>query len=187
MKAALTTIIASTLLSTSVLANTFESQHRVGLGYTSTEISSPEYDSSVEWGNGIKLEYGYEFNRIVGINVSYGKNNESDSGYGLHTKIDGSTFKLDTDIGYKFFFDGFTIKPYGSLGLIRYSEEITLSVGDNGASTKWNDTNVFIGTGVRAEFGNNVYSDLRFDFTYFDNELIDIDYNQFSWTIGYKF
>lgn len=187
MKLALTTIIATALLSTSAIANTFESQHRIGLGYTSTDISHPSVDGTADWGNGIKLEYGYEFNRIVGINASYGTNKDSDGAYGLNTKLEGTSIKFDTDIGYKFLLDGFSIKPYGAIGLVHYSEKQTISYGQASASDTWNDTNFFIGTGVRAEFGHNIYTDLRFDFTYFDNEVIELDYDQFSFTVGYKF
>ncbi|GAM62523.1 hypothetical protein JCM19232_1680 [Vibrio ishigakensis] len=41
--------------------------HRIGLGFASTE----EPDLEVSFGKGLKLEYGYEFNNIVGINLSY--------------------------------------------------------------------------------------------------------------------
>ncbi|MGF1696859.1 porin family protein [Vibrio lamellibrachiae] len=184
MKTTLATIITAALLSTPALANTFESQHRVGLGYASTDLYFSDTDSSLDWGNGIKFEYGYEFNRIVGINTSYSQNNETFfSGF----KMEGSSFKLDTDIGYKFLLDGFSIKPYGAIGVIRYSEKYTISNGVDSASESWNDTNLFIGTGVRAEIGQNFYTDIRFDFTYFNDGIDDVDYDQFSWTVGYKF
>ncbi|MGF1719897.1 porin family protein [Vibrio kyushuensis] len=184
MKTTLATIITAALLSTPALANTFESQHRVGLGYASTDLYFSDTDSSLDWGNGIKLEYGYEFNRMVGINTSYAQNNES-FGYGI--EMEGSSFKIDTDIGYKFLLDGFNIKPYGAIGLIRYSEKLSVPIGSTEVSGSWNDTNVFIGTGVRAEIGQHFYTDIRFDFTYFNDGKDDVDYDQFSWTVGYKF
>lgn len=79
MKIALTTLISASLLSVPALANSFENQHRVGLGYSKTQVTDWISDDTVDWGNGIKLEYGYEFNRIVGINVSYATNSDDEN------------------------------------------------------------------------------------------------------------
>ncbi|MCZ8485614.1 hypothetical protein O9993_07375 [Vibrio lentus] len=37
-------------------------------------------------------------------------------------EIDGYKFQVDADIGYKFELDGFSLKPYGVLGLARQSK-----------------------------------------------------------------
>ena len=60
MKIALTTLISASLLSVpATLANNFDSQHRVGIGYSKTQVAEwLETDDTVDWGNGIKLEYG---------------------------------------------------------------------------------------------------------------------------------
>ncbi|MGY3570563.1 porin family protein [Vibrio paucivorans] len=184
MKAALTTLFATSLLSTAVFANNFESQHRVGLGYTKTSIDFVDVGLSGDWGNGFKLEYGYEFNHIVGLNISYGKNKDSASDAYGSVKLDGSTLKLDTDIGYKFMLDGFNIKPYAAIGVARYTEDVRV---DN-LGYKWNDAGLFLGFGVRGEIGQHIYSDIRFDYAGFDGDLWgNADFDQFSWTIGYRF
>ncbi|USD40567.1 porin family protein [Vibrio sp. SCSIO 43135] len=184
MKAALTALIATSLLSATTLANSFESQHRVGLGYTKTSVDFLEASASGDWGNGLKLEYGYEVNRIVGLNVSYGKNKDSATD-GVNTfKLDGSTFKLDTDIGYKFILDSFNVKPYAAIGIARYNEEVSIEQ----IGYKWNENSLILGFGVRGEIGRHIYSDIRFDYAGFDGDLWgNADFDQFSWTVGYLF
>ncbi|MCW8332343.1 porin family protein [Vibrio paucivorans] len=183
MKAALTALIATSLLSTTAFANNFE-QHRIGLGYTKTSIDLVNAPLAGDWGNGFKLEYGYEFNRIVGLNVSYGKNKDSSIAGIDGFNIDGSTFKLDTDIGYKFLLGNFNIKPYAAIGLANYSEKTSWGY----IQEKWSDSSLFLGLGVRGEIGRNIYSDIRFDYAGFDGDVWDdADFDQFSWTIGYRF
>ncbi|WP_412179177.1 outer membrane beta-barrel protein [Vibrio coralliilyticus] len=94
MKLAFTALLTASVLSAPVLAN--NEGHRVGLGFNKTsieQVSSPSIDYSA---SGFKLEYGYEFNHIVGVNISYNKG----SGDLLpFVDSDNSTFKIDTDIG----------------------------------------------------------------------------------------
>ncbi|RTZ15277.1 porin family protein [Vibrio aquaticus] len=186
MKLAFTTLLTASLLSTTALANTFESQHRVGLGFSSTDMTDDFFGSSYtsDWGNGIKLEYGYEFNQIVGLNVSYAKNKDSVSLQGASAELDGTTFQIDADIGYKFMLDGFAIKPYGVIGLARYNEEISTNFM---GTDSWNDTSFVLGAGVRADIGQHFYSDIRIDLTSYDDGFDTMDYDQFSFTVGYKF
>jgi opacity protein-like surface antigen len=182
-KLTLTTLAAATLFSSLALANPLEG-HRVGLGFSDTAISDWERDVSIGWGSGIRLEYGYEFNRIVGVNLSYSENNDSVKVDNSRYDINGSTFQLDADIGYKFMLDGFSIKPYGIIGLARHDETHKIKLGDSHqGKASWNDTSLVAGLGARAEFGSHIYTDVRFDIAAYD----DADIDQFSWTIGYKF
>lgn len=183
MKFALTTLISASLLSVPALANSFDSQHRVGLGYSKTQINTWLTDDTVDWGNGIKLEYGYEFNRIVGINISYAANSDDESFEGIKAEIDGYKFQVDADIGYKFDLDGFSLKPYGVLGLARQSEDNSISYSDRELTDSFHDTSFVVGLGGRAEFGQHLYTDMRFEFASYD----DVDYDTFSWTVGYRF
>lgn len=183
MKIALTTLISASLLSVPALANSFESQHRVGLGYSQTQVADWISDDTVDWGNGIKLEYGYEFNRIVGINVSYATNSDDENVGGVKADIDGSKFQVDADIGYKFDLDGFSLKPYGVLGFARQSEDNSISYSGEKWTESYNDTSFVVGLGGRAEFGQHLYTDMRFEFASYDS----MDYDTFSWTVGYRF
>ncbi|MEZ8544374.1 porin family protein [Vibrio splendidus] len=183
MKIALTTLISASLLSVPVLANNFDGQHRVGIGYNQTQVDDWLTDDTVDWGNGIKLEYGYEFNRIVGINVSYATNSDDENVEGIKAEIDGYKFQVDADIGYKFELDGFSLKPYGVLGLARQSEDNSISILDKKWTESYNDTSFVVGLGGRAEFGPHLYTDMRFEFASYD----DVDYDTLSWTVGYRF
>lgn len=146
--------------------------HRAGIGYSNTDISF--FDRSFDWGDGVKLEYGYDFNHIAGINVSYQRNNDSAAG----VKLDASAFKVDSDIGYTFELEGFNVKPYGAIGLVRSNTDMT---GYEKVNVK--DTSILIGLGVRMSLDMGIYADLRFD----AYNIEDVDTDQFSFTVGYMF
>lgn len=176
MKLAFTTLLTASLLSAPVLAN--NEGHRIGLGFNSTsieEVDTPSYDYSA---SGIKLEYGYEFNHIVGVNLSYSK---ASGDYWGPIESDSTTFKLDTDIGYTFNLDGFSIKPYGVIGLAKFKEDLSI------VGTSWSDSSLFIGTGVRGTFSEHFYADFRADFINLEVDNLDHFVDQFSFTVGYKF
>ncbi|MCG9546206.1 porin family protein [Vibrio sp. Isolate33] len=181
-KTAATIIALST--TTAAYANTDYSGHRVGLGFTSSEVDHLDSDySNSDLGNGLKLEYGYDINRIVGVNISMdtSKDDESYYGYGYDSKV--STFKIDSDIGYAFLLNGFSIKPYGAIGVARVEEKLTLKEPGGSITLKDKETSLLLGTGVRANFDFGLYSDLRFNFIMMD----DYDIDQLSITFGYKF
>ncbi|GEA60430.1 porin family protein [Vibrio comitans] len=148
--------------------------HRVGVGFSKT--TDVTFDD-VDLGKGVKLEYGYEFNNIVGVNFSYA--GFSDDVFGGALKVDGSTFKLDTDLGYTFHFDNFAIKPYGAIGVVRLSEEWTVF----GQKDSFDETTIFVGVGARATLFEHYYTDVRFEGFASDYS----DYSQFSMTFGYRF
>ncbi|WP_192890010.1 porin family protein [Vibrio bathopelagicus] len=156
------------------------SGHRIGFGIVSSEVDHLDSDfSRSDLGSGLKLEYGYDINRIFGINISSdtSKDDNNFEGFEYETKV--STIKVDSDIGYAFFLNKFDIKPYGAIGLARVEEKITVHSG----SIKSNSTSLLLGTGVRANFNFGLYSDLRFNFIMMD----DYDIDQLSLTVGYKF
>ncbi|MGL6259703.1 porin family protein [Vibrio sp. WXL103] len=171
MKFLLPALISSVVLSAGAFANDF-SGHRVGLGYSKTELDLG--DINVEWGTGIKLEYGYDINQIFGVNVSYAKHKESDR----YASLDGSTFKIDTDIGYKFVSEGYSIKPYAAIGLAFLDED--LKVDD--VKGNITENTIFVGLGLRADIGDHFYTDLRVDIpSFYEN------FDQASVTFGYRF
>ncbi|WP_412179178.1 hypothetical protein [Vibrio coralliilyticus] len=65
-----------------------------------------------------------------------------------------------------------------------FDEERSVA-GENLVS--WDDSTLFIGTGVRGTFNENFYADLRADFLNLENNNVDIFVDQFSFTVGYKF
>ncbi|WP_261873806.1 porin family protein [Vibrio rarus] len=150
--------------------------HRVGIGFSTTQDIT--HDNN-KLGTGVKLEYGYEFNNIVGINLSYAQFSDSESMEGITLKVDGSTFKLDTDIGYTFHFEQFSIKPYGVIGVVHLKEEWDLF----GLKQDFDDTTIFLGIGARATIKQHYYADMRIEGFATDYA----DYGQFSMTFGYRF
>ncbi|MDK9759266.1 outer membrane beta-barrel protein [Vibrio sp. D173a] len=160
------------------------SGHRIGAGFSSAQIDYVYTDGySGDLGSGLKLEYGYDLNRIFGFNVSmdYVTDDYKVLNYDYESKV--TTIKLDSDIGYTFDLDGFNLKPYGAIGLARIIDKQTVSDSQGSYTISRNDTSVLMGTGVRANFDFGLYSDLRFNFMMLDNYDID----QLLITFGYKF
>ncbi|PSU48144.1 hypothetical protein C9J12_13095 [Photobacterium frigidiphilum] len=174
---AATFLIAS--FASSVIADDNYQGHRAGIGYSWTELSEISGGInrySADYGDGIKIEYGYDFNRIVGLNVSYAQNNDNWS-FG---KLDASNFQIDSDIGYAFLLNGFDIKPYGAIGLSRINEKFTYN---SGASDSSSETSLALGTGVRMGFDFGLYADLRANIVFTEH----VDTEQYSFTVGYRF
>ncbi|MEH6531883.1 MAG: porin family protein [Photobacterium frigidiphilum] len=162
----------------SVIADDNYQGHRAGIGYSWTELSEISGGInrySADYGDGIKIEYGYDFNRIVGLNVSYAQKNDWRNG-----KLDGSNFQVDSDIGYAFLLNGFDIKPYGAIGLSRINEKFTYN---SGASDSSSETSLALGTGVRMGFDFGLYADLRANIVFTEH----VDTEQYSFTVGYRF
>lgn len=185
MKIVQTIALTTALLSTaSFAAQDAFSGHRVGAGFSTAEI---DYVYSgypnADLGSGLKLEYGYDLNRIFGFNASmdYITDDYSFSSIKYESKV--TTIKLDSDIGYTFDLDGFNLKPYGAIGLARIIDKQTISDAQDSYTISRNDTSILMGAGVRAHFDFGLYSDLRFNFMMLD----DYDIDQLSITFGYKF
>ncbi len=177
-KLVLATAIAA--ISTGAFANTDFSGHRVGIGASNLKFS----DSEGSWalGTGVKVEYGYDFNQIFGINVSYAWN-QDDVDLPIYTETSdykARTFKVDTDIGYAFDLGQAWIKPYGVLGLAFLSDEINTP---KDGKFSGNDSSIYLGAGVRGQLDMGLYADLRVDLPMYG----DLDADYLSFTVGYKF
>ncbi|GAM78123.1 hypothetical protein JCM19241_4828 [Vibrio ishigakensis] len=122
---------------------------------------------------------GYDFNRIVGINLSYQESDYSETTYFETLKVDGTTVKVDADVGFAFDFQGWSLKPYGAAGVAFGQEDVEFGNFTDSAS----ETALLLGAGVRfiADFG--LYADLRQDFIFYEYS----DLSQTSISVGYKF
>ncbi len=69
------------------------SGHRVGLGYAKSDAV---FDGqSVDWGKGFKLEYGYDVNRILGVNTSYSRTSDEEDFFDIaSSKVKSNTLKI---------------------------------------------------------------------------------------------
>ncbi|MUK75648.1 outer membrane beta-barrel protein [Aliivibrio fischeri] len=153
---------------------------RIGIGASNTIIS----ENNLDYGSGVKLEYGYEFNRIVGINLSYEANNgDLYSYYNTHAEFEGSMLKVTSDLGYTFDFNKWTLKPYGIVGLAKYNEDGAIYAGSQSVSTSFSETNPVLGFGIRATLDFGLYLDLRSEYIPVSN----MELGQGSITAGYKF
>ncbi|MEH0742790.1 porin family protein [Vibrio cholerae] len=171
--------LTSVLATGSVLADI--QGHRIGVGFNNTKIEDALYDEDYKV-SGLKLEYGYEFNSIVGINLSYTKGKET---FYEYFESDTSTLKIDADIGYTFQLDNsLAIKPYAAIGLVKLKEKFNAF---DYPIDSWSDNALFVGLGTRATFAEHFYADLRLDYMNLDDDGDDIFVDQFSLTFGYKF
>ena len=171
--ASLFTLALTPSVSASIFDDNEFSGHRVGGGYSNTDMIFNNH--SLDYGDGIKLEYGYDINQIFGLNASYQNNNDSKYGVDLNS----SALKVDSDIGYTFQLEGWSIKPYGAVGLARVNAKE--SFGSDNYSYK--EMSLMGGMGARANFDMGLYTDLRYDFFNVDNQDVD----QLSLTVGYRF
>ncbi|MDD9174450.1 porin family protein [Aliivibrio finisterrensis] len=171
--ASLFTLALTPSVSASIFDDNEFSGHRVGGGYSNTDMIFNNH--SLDYGDGIKLEYGYDINQIFGLNASYQNNNGSKYGVDLNS----SALKVDSDIGYTFQLEGWSIKPYGAVGLARVNAKE--SFGSDNYSYK--EMSLMGGMGARANFDMGLYTDLRYDFFNVDNQDVD----QLSLTVGYRF
>ncbi len=167
MKLYIYPLSALLLVSPSLYAKDF-SGHRVGIGMV---------DSGYLPKNVALVEYGYEFNRIIGVNISGSSYKESyyQEGYPDSLTYNGTYARISSDIGYTFDFNGWDLKPYVLIGMISLSESKTISNSSTGE--------VQYGGGLRATLDFGVYLDLSFKAM----DLQDRDGKESSLTIGYKF
>lgn len=131
------------------------SGHRIGAGLANTvEV----YNGSTYHGDsGLHLEYGYDFNRIVGLQVD---RNVSGSNLGYGFNVDTVTWKVGADIGYAFNFSRWDLKPYGATCILALIPVRVINI----RALKSNST---IGFQVDSPY--------------------DTDIGQASLTVGYKF
>jgi len=178
-------ILAISSFSNVCFSATDFSGFRLGGGFSSTSLEVEDdsgyttYDD--DYGNGFKIESGYDFNQIVGVNVSYETNNETINNW----DIKGESFKLAADIGYAFPVNQVFLKPYGKIGFVSYSEEESYGY----YQIETDDSSVFVGIGLRFQ-SNHFYADLSLD-TYtldnYDGDDYDLTFVQTALTAGYKF
>ncbi|MGF1703480.1 porin family protein [Photobacterium makurazakiensis] len=150
-------------LSSQVHAND-ENHHRLGVGYSSTDAEVKGV--SFGYGDGIKLEYGYDLNSYFGVHISYEQNNES--------ILSGETMKFGGDLGYTFYGENVSIKPFISAGFYLYDENF------------YDDAGIYFGVGARATY-RNFYADVRQEIFDMEDQGVDVDIEQFSFTVGLKF
>ncbi|MFT6984674.1 MAG: attachment invasion locus protein [Psychromonas sp.] len=172
-----TSLLLALFSANSMAANDF-SGSRLGLGLSKTSVSDGYYEyrsEDYDYGDGFKFEYGYDFNQIVGLGVSYETNNDDNF---FNGELEGRAIKVGADIGYAFPIQDVFLKPYGKIGFVSYSEDF--SIGSD--SSEFDDSSIFAGLGVRFQY-SHFYTDLSMDFYTLEN----IDFVQTALTAGYKF
>ncbi len=152
------------------------------IGFKSSEIEGVDYE--FDYGEGYKIELGYDINPAFGFGASY----ETNSGTIFEVvDVDTSTIKLGVDVGYAFSIHSFHVKPYAKFGYKFYLDDTS-----NASTEEYNSDDFYYGAGLRLQY-RAIYADAtidRFssDFTN-DDESMDLEYNytQMGLTVGYKF
>ena len=176
-KGVLSILLSGMLSATFACADQFTGL-RMGAGLSQTSITAEEDDYQLwkdDYGEGIKLEAGYDFNQMLGVAISYETNRERIDGIRLR----GESFKLSLDLGGAFPVQDSFIKPYAKLGLLYYSEQFS-------SGGEFDDDNLFIGIGIRFQ-QLPFYADLSLDYYQFADVFVDTALTQTALTLGYKF
>ncbi|RBW44030.1 hypothetical protein DS885_12005 [Psychromonas sp. B3M02] len=174
MKQLITLGLIGAALSTSVIADEF-SGARIGLGYSEIELEDEDA------GDGFKIEVGYDFNKIIGINLSYEMTTDTEDGIDIENKA----ARLGADLGYAFNTgESFFIKPYITGGVQSFNSEVE-------GFSFIDDTTSYYGLGLRMQY-QNFYTDISFNKSEVNFEFLDlideeIELTQTNITIGYKF
>ncbi|USD58798.1 porin family protein [Vibrio sp. SCSIO 43140] len=99
---------------------------RAEIGFSSNWYDEFGYESDSE--SGFVLRGGYDFNKIVGVSLSYEKVGPWSENYGSSTsEIEVSRFGAQVEVGYDFQNAGFAIKPYIGFGLANTKAEGTFT------------------------------------------------------------
>ncbi|MEZ8861896.1 porin family protein [Vibrio sp. 10N.247.311.51] len=190
MKSKILLPLALSIASASAVANEFGGS-RFGVGYAWTGV---DYDTSSTWydgdtGNGLALTYGYDFNRVVGMNLNYYQNEGSVD----KSEFSGSTFSMDLDIGWAFNLGHWSLKPYGAIGFGSHNQDIKEFTGTSCSLGVCNDhfkessvdgSGLSIGLGIRAQMNNGIFFELRDDALFVDSYSLA---GRTSLIAGYKF
>lgn len=176
-------VTAATLfcMSTAVVAAEDKdvSGFRFGGGYNESTAET----IAGSYGDGYRLEVGYDFNKVVGMSLGYQTNDASWYSYNNFASFQGDTLDMQVDLGYTFTPGAWQIKPYGSVGLASYNESGRYSSG--GRTYFYNykyDVALQVGLGVRATVGM-FYMDLGSRAFEIDNVIL----TNSGLTIGLKF
>ncbi|USD40570.1 porin family protein [Vibrio sp. SCSIO 43135] len=173
MKTVVFTLIAASLFSTAVMANSGP-HHRIGLGVNNTSVTAGESDDSLDMG--LKLEYGFELNPILAANVSYVTASKEENGF----EIKAPQFKADIEAGYTFPAGNFAFKPYAAVGVAHSNFEQSYEDSSHSES----EVSLLLGLGLRTYIADNFYADARYDMT---EPAEGVELNSLSLTFGYRF
>ncbi|CAH0532632.1 hypothetical protein VST7929_00472 [Vibrio stylophorae] len=205
MKKILLTACLSAALCAPAMAD--DSGFRMGVGYTFTKAEVDVLGLSTSYGDGIKWELGYDFNRFLSITASY-ETNKGDTDIvevagtpgdpgatppvpatpDQFYQADGKTLKTGVELGYGFEFNsdiqnGY-VRPYLSAGYLYYEEDTIDS-----------DT-FYYGVGIHFQGDSGAYINVSYDFASLDKFNVsglgsvntsDIDLSQGSVVFGYRF
>lgn len=153
---------------------------RVGLGVSYLS------DRYIDTDTGFKLEGGYDFNRIVGFNLSYEESGYDYYGY-QRGSVDYSTVKLGADLGYAFpLSPSVSLKPYISLGFHRTTEDERWCSSKSCYSANYSDTNTYYGIGIRLT-ADMFYINVSNEVLKFDVGPYRYEPDQIAVTVGLKF
>ncbi len=185
MKTIFLSLLTVSLLSTSFLTHAFsfplnknfKSGARIGIGYSDTNVEDlSNYD--LDFGSGIKIEAGYDIDRVFGVHTSF----EWNEGSRDFVTIKGMTWKLGGDIGYQFDAGAMLqVKPYAMLGMASYHHETKSVFG----TMSFDSIDFYTGFGLRATSKQGVYVAVEYSYTPEVNTYIDM--YQLSATVGIKF
>ncbi|MGR5175480.1 outer membrane beta-barrel protein [Vibrio parahaemolyticus] len=181
--------------------------HRIGAGLVSGAELTTDLHFDKEWGwnedrpqhvkhvdplHGFKIEYGYDFNRVLALNVGYTNlsHNVQDNhtigmnsfNYYKSSQANFDSLNVEAELGYAFALGKFDLKPYAAAGIGftqgSSSTFIETDSNHNYEHKRVNDTDTYLAVGARLNTPIGLYIDAR------AGGIVD---DTFTITTGYKF
>lgn len=160
-----------------------ENQHRLAIGKTRADftLSSSNQDKLHVQGNGFKVEYSYDFNRLIGIHGSLEQAKKN--------QLATDTIKIGADIGYPLSFGSVSFKPFIASGLFYYDEPGYEKPGyeEPGYSKPgYDDLGPYYGFGLRIHY-LSAFVEARKDYLNMQFNRGDLELEQVALTLGFGF
>ncbi|MGL6314870.1 outer membrane beta-barrel protein [Vibrio sp. WXL103] len=145
-----------------------EHQHRLAIGKTRADFtfSSSNQDKQQVQGDGFKVEYSYDFNRLIGIHGSLEQAKKN--------QLATDTIKVGADIGYPLSIGSVSFKPFIASGLFYYDEP------------DYDDLGPYYGFGLRINY-LSAFIEARKDYLNMQFNRGDLELEQAALTLGFGF
>ncbi len=148
-------------------------------GFTRVSINDDDDYTDETKGNGYVFTADYDLNKIVGFTGGFSKDSLDTDIAGLDA--DTTRIFVGSNLGYRFEFGDFAVKPYGAAGYNWLNTKASYA----NTSDSSRDSDVYLGLGVKLAY-QSIQATLEVDATPVGSDS-DSYYGQSRFTLGYRF